>query len=191
MIRSAAARGYEETTIGDVAAAAGVPRESFDVFFADKQACFLEAYDAVFDVLVAHVDAAYAEAEGERWPDRIVIALRALVELLALEADIARMAMVEAGAVGEEARLRYRDALGRFVPFLEEGRAYSARGSELPEGTARFAIGGAASMIFDEIRAGRTQELPQMVPDLTFAVLVPYLGPEGAEAEMRRVAASG
>lgn len=191
MVRSAAARGYAETTIGDVTDAAELPRESFDAFFADKQACFLEAYDAVFDVLVAHVALAYEGAAGERWPDRVVAGLRALAELLALESDIARMAMVEAGAVGEDARLRYRDALGRFVPFLEEGRTYSAGGDELPQDTARFAIGGAASMIFDEIRAGRTQELPQMVPDLTFAVLVPYLGPEEAEAEMRRVAEEG
>ncbi len=191
MVRSAAANGYEATTVDDVVAAAALPRQAFDAMFPDKEACFLEAYDAVVDVLLAHVAAAYESAGGERWPDRIAAALRALAELLAGEADIARMAMVEAAAVGEEARLRYRAALGRFVPFLEEGRAFAAPAEQLPADTARFAIGGATSMIFDEVRAGRTAELPQMVPDLAFAVLMPYLGPEQAEAEMRRLREAG
>ena len=97
------------------------------------------------------------------------------------------MTMVEVTAVGEEARVRYRANLNRFAPFLEEGRAYSPRGGELPDDTARFAIGGAMSLIFDEVRAGRGPELPQLVPELTFAVLMPYLGAEAAEDEMRRL----
>ncbi len=58
----------------------------------------------------------------------------------------------------------------------------------LPPDTARFAIGGASAMIFDEIRAGRAPDLVRILPDLVFAVLMPYLGPEAAEEEMRRVA---
>ncbi|HEX8754012.1 MAG TPA: TetR/AcrR family transcriptional regulator [Solirubrobacterales bacterium] len=191
MVRNAAAKGYEGTAVEDVTATAQLPRETFDSFFGSKQDCFLEAYDAVIDVVFAHVAAAYESAVGEPWPDRVVRALRALVDLLASEADIARMAIVEMPGVGEDARLRYRAALGRFAPFLDEGREFAPRAAELPPDTASFAIGGLTSKLFDEVRAGRTDELRQLVPDLTFAVLVPYLGPEEAEAEMRRVAARG
>jgi AcrR family transcriptional regulator len=191
MVRVAAAKGYEATTIGDVIEAAQAPRETFDELFPNKETCFLESYDAVIDVLVAHVSTAYESAVGEPWAERIVVGLRALVELLATEADIARMAMVEVTAVGEEARVRYRAALGRFTPFLEEGRGASSQAGELPADTARFAIGGATSMIFDEVRAGRGPELRRILPDLVFAVLMPYLGPEAAEDEMRRVAREG
>jgi AcrR family transcriptional regulator len=187
MLRVAAAKGYEATTVTDVIEVSGVSRETFEEMFGDKQACFLEAYDAVFDVLVAHVTAAFESAAGERWPERIATGLRALVELLASEADIARLSMVEVTAAGDDARARYRAALARFTPFLEEGREYSSQGEDLPADTARFAIGGATSMIFDEIRAGRGPELRRILPDLVFAVLMPYLGPEAAEDEMRRV----
>jgi AcrR family transcriptional regulator len=166
---------------------AGVSQEAFDSMFADKSACFLEAYDAVFDVLDAHVTSAYEAAAGEPWPERVAAVLTALVELLSLEADIARMAMVEVTAAGDEVRARYRAALARFTPFLEEGREFSKQNEELPADTARFAVGGATSMIFDEIRAGRGPELKRILPDLVFAVLMPYLGPEEAEDEMRRV----
>jgi len=190
MLRVAAAKGYEATTVDDVIEVAGVSRDTFDELFEDKAACFLEAYDAVFDVLVAHVTAAFESAADEPWPERIAVGLRALVELLATEADIARLSMVEVTAAGDEARARYRAALARFTPFLEEGREYSSQAEELPADTARFAIGGATSMIFDEIRAGRGPELVRILPDLVFAVLMPYLGPEQAEDEMRRVTKS-
>jgi AcrR family transcriptional regulator len=187
MVRVAAAKGYEATTVVDVIEAASVSRQTFDATFVGKEGCFLEAYDAVIDVLLAHVSTAFESTVGQPWPDRIAAALRALVDLLASEADIARMAMVEVTAVGEDARIRYRGALGRFTYFLEEGRTYSDQGDELPADTARFAIGGATSMIFDEIRAGRGPELRRILPDLMFAVLMPYIGAEAAEREMRRV----
>jgi AcrR family transcriptional regulator len=191
MVRVAAAKGYEATTVTDVIEVAGVSRATFQEMFEDKASCFLEAYDAVIDVLVAHVTTAYESASAEPWPERIAEALRALVRLLSTEADIARMAMVEVTAVGDEARERYRAALARFTPFLEEGRGYSGRGGDLPQDTARFAIGGATSMIFDEVRAGRGPELDRVLPDLVFAVLMPYLGPELAEDERRRVSGEG
>lgn len=187
MVRVSAAKGYEATTVDDVVEYAGASREAFDEAFGDKETCFLEAYEAVFDVLVAHVTAAFEAASDAPWPEQIEAGLRALVELLAMEADIARMAMVEVTAAGDDARERYRAMFTRFTPFLEKGRTYAGEDTELPADTARFAIGGAASMIFDEVRAGRGPELKRILPDLVFAVLMPYLGPEAAEDEMRRV----
>jgi|SRR5665811_716867 len=191
VVKTAAAKGYEATTIDDVVEFAGVSRGTFDEMFASKEECFLEAYDAVFDVLVAHVTAAFEAADDESWPEQIAAGLGALVELLAMEADIARMAMIEVTAAGDDARERYRAMLTRFTPFLEKGRTYSGQGEALPADTARFAVGGATSMIFDEVRAGRGPELKRILPDLVFAVLMPYLGPEAAEDEMRRVTRAG
>jgi len=191
MVRIAAAKGYEATTIADVIEYAGVSRSAFDEMFDSKEDCFLEAYEAVFDVLLAHVTAAFEAAADEPWPEQIAAGLRGLVELLSMEADIARMAMIEVTAAGDDARERYRAMFTRFTPFLEKGRTYSGQGEELPADTARFAIGGATSMIFDEVRAGRGPELRRILPDLVFAVLMPYLGPEAAEDEMRRVTRDG
>jgi AcrR family transcriptional regulator len=186
MVRVAATKGYEATTVTDVIEMAGVPRATFNEMFESKEACFMEAFDAVNDILVTHVTSAFEEADGP-WPDRIVIAMRALVDLLSTESEVARMTMIEVIAAGEKGRERYRAGQARFAPMLEEGREYAAEGERLPPDTARFAVGGATSLIFDEIRAGRGDELERVLPDLVFAVLMPYLGPEAAEVEMRRV----
>jgi AcrR family transcriptional regulator len=187
MMRIAANEGYEATAINDVIERAGVSAESFGEMFADKEDCFLQAYDAAIDVLVADVSGAFEKAAGAPWTERIAAALRAMVDLLAAEADIARMAIVEVAAVGEDARIHYRAALERFVPFLDEGRSVSPGGADLPDNTAQFAIGGGASLLYDEIRADRAPELPQILPQLFFAVTMPYLGAATAEAEMQRI----
>jgi predicted MarR family transcription regulator len=71
------------------------------------------------------------------WSARTAAALRALLELFAIEVEVARMAVVEITALGEEARVRYRDVADRFVVFVDEGRETSVQARELPFDTAR------------------------------------------------------
>ena len=185
MIRVTSDKGYEPTTVADVIEAVGVSRTTFYKLFKDKGDCFLASYDAVVNVLVHHFQAAYSGPDRP-WPQRVHAGLAALVEILSREAPIARMAMVEVIAAGPLSRQRYRDALSRFMPFLDEGRGWSEYGSMLPVSTSRLAIGGAAALIFDEIRAGHGAGLEKLLPDLAFAVLMPFIGPEAAVEELRR-----
>lgn len=187
MVRVSAERGYEGAAVADVVALAGLEQGAFELHFADKEECFLAAYEAMSDVLVALTSSAFEAARERPWAERVTVALRALVELLAAESEIARMAVVEVTAIPGDARVRSRELLDRFIPFVEQGRAVSEQGDELPQETARFAIGGATSLIFDELRAGRGPELETILPDLVFAVTMPYLGVVAAEAEMRKV----
>ena len=189
MLQLASARGYETTTVEAIVAGAGVSRQAFDEHFADKHDCFLAAYDAAIDVAIAYMSSSYEAAAGDPWPDRVAAALAALVELFSAEADIIRVAMVEVTAMGEDPRVRYRDALVRFEQFLAEGHAYSPQADELPADTARFVVGGIVSILFDEIRAGRGRELERIRLDLIYAALMPYLGPEKAGVEVKRIAA--
>lgn len=186
MVRVAATKGYEATTVADVVEMAGVTEEDFYALFPDRDACFMEAFDAVNDIVTSCVARGYEEAEGS-WPSRMVSALRALVELLAAESEVARMTMIEVIAAGEQGRERYRRALSRLEPILDEGRDVTPGGSRLPPETARLAIGAATSLIFDEIRGGRGAELEHVLPELARAVLAPYLGDAGAEAELQRL----
>jgi hypothetical protein len=168
MLRVASSKGYEETTVAEVVATA-------------------EVSDAAADVGAFYVIAAFEAAEGEPWPDRIAAALGALVELFAAEAEIVGLAMIEVAAMGEGPRVLYRDAVARFEPLFDDGFRYSPQGKELPADTASFAVAAAVSIIFDEMRAGRGGELRRILPELVYAVLMPYLGSEAAGVEMKRV----
>lgn len=181
-IRTTAEKGYAATTVGDVTGEAGVSRTTFYELFEDKEACFLAAFDDVVDIMVRRVTRAY-ETE-DRWPERARAGLAALLELLAEEPTLGRLALLEIGGAGPAAQRRYWAAIQRLTPLFDEGRAFAARGRHLPANTARMAIGGVTGLISDELVAGREDRLPELLSDVLFATLMPYLGPEAAAREV-------
>lgn len=185
-VRVVAAKGYHATTVGDLTAEAGVSRTTFYELFEDKEACFLAAYENAVDALMRRVVAAY-ESE-RRWPDRVEAGLRALLEALASEPALGRLALVDIGAAGPAAQRRYRAAVQRLAPLFEEGRDFAPSGRDLPANTSRMAIGGVAGLIAEELAAGRAERLPELLSDVLFATLFPYIGPDAAAREVGKIA---
>jgi AcrR family transcriptional regulator len=183
-IRVVAKKGYAATTVADLTKEAGISRTTFYELFADKEACFLAAYDDAVDVLVRRIGAAYEAVAGEGWPARARAGLVELLAALAEEPELARLALVDVGAAGPAAQRRYRAAVQRLTPLFEEGRDFAPGGRDLPANTSRMAIGGVAGLISDELVAGRAAELPGFLPDVLFATLNPYVGPVAAAREV-------
>lgn len=182
-VRIVAEKGYAATTIGDLTREASISRTTFYELYPDKEACFLAAFDSVVEVLMRRIVRAY-EAE-EHWPERARAGLRALLETLAEEPALARLAMVDISSVGPAAQRRHRVAMQRLTPLFDEGRDFAPRGHRLPANTSRMAVGGVTGLIADDLVAGRTERLPELLGDLLFAVLVPYVGPHAAVEEIR------
>lgn len=181
-VRVVAEKGYGPTTVTDLTREAGISRTTFYAMFDDKEACFLAAYDGVVDALVRRISAAYEAEEG--WPQRARAGLAALLEALAEEPDVARLALVDVGAAGPAAQRRYRAALQRLTPLFDEGRDFAPGGRNLPANTSRMAIGAVAGLVSDELAEGRAEYLPSLLSDLLFATLVPYIGPVAAAREV-------
>jgi AcrR family transcriptional regulator len=181
-VRVVAEKGYGPTTVADLTREAGISRTTFYAMFEDKEACFLAAYDNVVDALVRRVSAAYEAEEG--WPQRARAGIAALLEALAEEPELARLAMVDVGAAGPGAQRRYRAALQRLTPLFDEGRDFAPGGRSLPANTSRMAIGAVAGLISEELAEGRAEQLPDLLSDVLFATLVPYIGPAAAAREV-------
>jgi AcrR family transcriptional regulator len=181
-VRVVAARGYAAATIGDLTGEAGVSRTTFYELFADKEACFLAAYDNAVDAIVRRVTAAY-ESE-ERWPDRARAGLVELLEAMAEEPALARLALVDVGSAGPAAQRRYRVAVQRLTPLFEEGRDFAPGGRSLPPNTSRMAIGGVTGLVSDALLEGYADDLSSLLSDVLFATLVPYIGPDAATREV-------
>lgn len=185
MVRVVGRQGYKATSVADVIAEADTSRTTFYKHFEDKHDCFLAAYDLAVERIL---DAVVANCEGERsWLERVRVGLTTIVDLFALDPELARTAIVEVAAAGADARQRHWDAVSRFTEFLADGEEL-ADGRELPENIALMAAGAVSGLIFDELLTGRAERLPELLPDLLFALLVPYIGPGAATEEMRRAA---
>jgi len=181
-IRVVAEKGYAATTVADLTRQAGISRTTFYAMFDDKEGCFLAAYDGIVDALVRRVAAAY-EGEGE-WPQRARAGLAALLEALAEEPEVARLALVDVGSAGPAAQRRFRAAMQRLTPFFDEGRDFAPGGRNLPANTSRMAIGAVTGLIVDELTEERAEDLPELLSDVLFATLVPYIGPDAAAREV-------
>jgi len=172
MAASCAARGYAATRIADVTAAAAVERISFEQHFADKAECALSALNET----LAEVTRVVAGATGPERADweKLLGALRALLELLAARPSAAQLACAEARqSMPPEAYALYASGIRVLVALLDRTRAYASVAA--PASATRGAIGGAEALIRRELLAGRAERLPGLLPDIVYGLLVPYL----------------
>jgi AcrR family transcriptional regulator len=185
MAHEVAEMGYPNVTVADVRRRAGVSSKTFYELFADKADCFLAAYDAAIALLRERVAAVFEEMPDPT-PGRTRAVLARVLELFAAEPDFARMCIVEPSAAGPEAMRRYVEVIEGFVPMLDRIETYEAaqlHGGTKPDLLTRQAlIGGVVWVIYRQIVAGETEQLPALLPPLTRYLLAPFLGEQHAAA---------
>ena len=174
-------QGYAEASIADVIKRAGVSRKTFYAQFADKEACFVEIYDEHMARLQAVTRDAF-DAQDE-WVPALRAGLTALLNTLAYEPPVARVCFVDVLAAGPQAAARRNEAMRELERILDLARG--AKG-ESPRALGMSMVGGLGEVLYQEIVAERTEELPAMLPDLMYALVLPFEGREAAERELSR-----
>jgi AcrR family transcriptional regulator len=185
VVRVTATNGYESMTVGDILGEAGVGRESFYELFDDKLDCMLAAHKILVDNLEERVRAAYEEPGP--WPGRVRSALAATLEWFAADPDAARFTLIELSTVGPAFRPIFKAEFSRFIRLLDEGLDEEGPDPELARATS-LAVGATLARIYEEVVLGRAAELPRLLPDLTYELLVPFVGEAAAQAERERAA---
>jgi len=187
VVRATAAKGYGATTVADILEEAGVGRETFYELFEDKRACALTAHTILANDLEDQVRAAYMKP-GE-WPERARAAVAATLEWFAADPAASRFMLVELGSMGTESRIRFGEEFNRFVRLLDEGVEGSGCCPDVAQASS-LAVGAIVARVYEEIVLGRAAELPRLLPDLTYELLVPFQGEEIARTERGRAVAS-
>jgi AcrR family transcriptional regulator len=172
MAASCAANGYAGASVDDVLRRTGLDRAAFERHFADKEDCALGAVDEMLAETTRAVTDAI-EPDLADW-QRLIRATHALLELLAARPSHARLAYVEARhAMPAAAYERYAAIIRVMAALLERARGYAAGGT--PAIASRAAIGGAGLLIRRELIAGRADRLPELLPDIIYGTVVPFL----------------
>ncbi len=179
VVKVTVANGYESTTVGDILGEAGVGRESFYELFDDKLACMLAAHKILVDDLEERVREVYLD--GAPWPERMRRAISVMLDWFAADPDAARFSLVELSTVGPAFRPVFQTEYARAIALLEEGRGKDAPEPQMPQAYS-LAVGTILARIYEELVLGRAAELPQLLPDLTYELLVPFVGEEQARA---------
>jgi AcrR family transcriptional regulator len=172
MVAAVAERGYAATTITDVVRHARVSRRTFYEHFADKEACFLAAYDAVSDGVLAGIAEAAGQARG--WEDEILASVRAYLQALAAEPAVARVFTVDILSAGPAALARRREVLRRFAAHIQalvaDAIAHGAPATPLNDRAALALVGAIHELVLATLEQDRGAELPELDRDMAALV---------------------
>jgi AcrR family transcriptional regulator len=187
VVRVTAAKTYEATTVADILEEAGVGRETFYELFDDKRSCMLAAHAILVDDLEVKVRAAYIGTDP--WVDRVRDGLTAALDWFSRDAAVSRFTLIELAAVGPAARTRFQADFSRFIELMDDGIDRRTVRPDLEQATS-LAIGATLARVYGKVVIDRSAELPSLLPELIYEVLVPFLGEDVARAEQRRAVAT-
>jgi AcrR family transcriptional regulator len=177
--------GYAAMSVEDIIATAGVSRRTFYDNFKSKEDAFLTAYNAVGAELSERVEAAYAASES--FAAGVIACLKAFLEFVAAEPRYAEMCIVEALAAGPAAIERRNNLMKTLAALLYKGAQRVPEGNRPPELVAEAIVGGIYEIVYSRVLQGRAEELPELLPDLAYSMMLPYLGHATAEREVARL----
>lgn len=182
---SMAEKGYQATTIADIARAGRVSKTVVYAHFRHKEECLLELYSRANDHVLATVRAAREEARaaGLPWRDRVHAVVAAYLHALAAYPAEAWAALVEVQAAGRSALALRRDVISRYVDLLADVAADLAAqhpDEVRPVGRELLlaAVGGINELILARVERGDAERLPGDA-DSAAAVLVGLLERRG------------
>jgi AcrR family transcriptional regulator len=173
-----AQKSYEELTVPDIASVAGLSHHTFYEHFANKNHAFLAAFETGSQQalnLTAQAHAAKAD-----WPDAVHAAIHTLIEYLVSEPAFARLGSVGILAAGPQALAQRDQILQGFSLLLAPGNRYSSDSADIPAITAEALTGGLLEILYYYISNDRINDLPTLVPELTYIALTPFLGTKEA-----------
>ncbi len=187
-----AEQGVAGATVAQVVARAGVSRRTFYELFADREECFLAAFDQAIALVGERVRPAF-EGPG-RWRERVRAALVALLTLFDEEPELGSLCVVHALGAGPKA-LERRAAIARIlVAAVDEGREGARKGHE-PAPLAGEGVVGAVLAVLHarlseppELSLRGYEPLTMLAGPLMCMIVLPYHGPTAANRELTRPA---
>jgi AcrR family transcriptional regulator len=179
MIESCAEKTYAGTTIADIVRRASISRTTFYKRVGDKRRCFDAALDFCIEVLQAA--AAESRSPSDSPPETVRKAVARLLELMAERPSLGHLAIAESVSVEPATIERYRRMVIPAVENLWDSAGVPRQSHTDP----RLAFGRAQVLIFDWIAAGRTRELPELLPEIVYISLLPFAGHAEAVKQAR------
>lgn len=167
------ARGYAATTVGDIIKRAGVSRTTFYEQFADKEDCFIAAYE---ERARSHLGRVVRECGRVRSPlARLQTGVRTFLDVLAGDLVYARVFLIEALAAGPRAatvRAGVQDQYAELVrAWHADVRAENELVPPMPDELFECAVGGVADFLARRVLAGELDRLPASAPLLVTFLL--------------------
>jgi AcrR family transcriptional regulator len=159
-------KGYGPVAVADVIARAGVSRKTFYEHFDNKEECFLAAYDAGVELMLAAIDAAIRDA-APGGPLAIARAGTArYLETLAANPAFARTFLIEVLGAGPRALERRARVHARFAEQLTTIHRAARGGGDPGAEVFRACVGAIHELVTDHVLRHGAETLPELLDTL-------------------------
>ena len=159
MADAVAEQGYAKTTVADVLRRARVSRETFYEQFANKEDCFLAAYDAAAAIVAGEWAGEGEALAGGGLGETLDRLLGRYLTALASEPAIARTFLVEVYAAGPRALARRVEVQQRFVDFVA---AIAGAEDERQRFACEAVVAAVSALVTQRVCAGRGAEIEDL-----------------------------
>jgi AcrR family transcriptional regulator len=176
--------GYARMTVEQVITRARVSRKTFYDAFADREDCFLAAFEQTHSQ--AWRAASEACAPEARWRERVRSGLGRLLMLIEEEPGLARLWIVEALGAGDRVLERRAEALNQFADVIRQGGAAAKDERRPSEVTALGVVGGVFAVLHTRLLMGADRPPTDLLNGLMSMIVLPYLGQRAARRELNR-----
>jgi AcrR family transcriptional regulator len=168
-----ATRGHSGLTVAEIARRAGVSHRTFYEHFPDKWEAFLESGRAGARQSIRSALASY-EAHPDTWPAAAPAAIEALLQRMASEPSRTLLRFTDMFGAGPQG-LAMRDGV---LAALADRLDFGARqgGHALSPLVGEACVGGVWEIIREHLAHRPVAELPDLAPQIVYAVLTPYIG---------------
>jgi AcrR family transcriptional regulator len=162
MVELSAMRGFQEVSIAQLCAGAGVSAVTFYEQFADKEEVLVGAYRACAESIFGQMRAAIADGEIAQVPH---LALGALLQAVARDPDAGRILFIETLSGGERMREERTEAFGRFERRVQEYLEHAPRESSTLDVPVIAVVGALRHIVARHLRNRAEDELPACLED--------------------------
>jgi AcrR family transcriptional regulator/DNA-binding MarR family transcriptional regulator len=176
-------QGFRGMAVRAVTERAGISSKTFYDLFADREDCFLAAFDHGVDRLAAVAGPAYA-AEKD-WAAGIRAGLGALLVFLDGEPALRTLLFVEALGAGPRVLARRAEVSRELAGVIDEGRVGVKGGGELPPLLAESLVGATFAVIHARLLRPGLGSLSGLLGELMATIVLPYRGRGAAAREQR------
>lgn len=173
--------GYRGASVRAILDYTGGHRKQFYEHFASKEDCFEQAYAAWIERL--GVSLLEAAAGGGGWRAGLRAALLRLFELVAERPVISRALFVESQVAGGAVTEKHEEAVERIVAALDGVRSEIPAGSQPPDTTGIFVVGGIEACVCEVLAAGDPSRIRNALPELMHMAVGSYLGKQAGNEE--------
>jgi AcrR family transcriptional regulator len=168
--------GYAKATVREVAERARITQDRFHRRFGSKDACFARAYEEAAEALGTQVLATCREAGN--WRGGFRAGLAELLRFVAEQPLRARALLLEVRAARGAAWEAHQRQVERLIGALDTAREEPGARPDSNPMTAGFIAGAIEESLSIEIAAGRAEEAPFLLEDLTRLAFLQLFGEE-------------